>query len=300
MQRVRILFLAANPPATPRLCLDEEARAIEDKIRAAKHRDAFELITQWAVRPDDLLDGFNRHRPHVVHFSGRGNDQGEIILSGSDGQPRPVAGPALANLFRVLGQSVRVVVLNVGDSLPQAAVIAEHVDCVVGMRRAISDRAVVYFAAAFYRALAFGQSVDNAFEQGRVSLDLEGTGESETPKLVPRVGVDPKSIVLTAAPAPPPLVTKEAALQALLMDAFSGDPDGLKNWVRFACGPQIHNELPGSGASLSQLAFAIMLAAGRHGHIDVHMFRVLLQERPALAGRIRQVAELCGVDLEQP
>jgi hypothetical protein len=331
MPRVTILFLAANPPATPRQSLDEEAREIEAKIRAAEHRDNFELITKWAVRPDDLLDAFNRHRPHVVHFSGRGNDKSELVLNGSDGQPRPVTKPALAGLFRVLGQGVRVVVLNFGDSLPQATVIAEHVDCVVGMRRAISERAVVYFAAAFYRALAYGQSVDNAFGQGKLSLLLEDTGESETPELMVRAAVDSKSIVLASTsgthdrvtgsgmgditprpevpvrkqtsgerPHGPSTVSKEKALTDLLVDVFSGDPGGLLQWVRFACGPQIHHELPGSGASLSNLAFEIVMAAHRHGRIDPHMFRILLAERPALSARIREVARLHDIDVEQP
>ncbi|HWN67597.1 MAG TPA: CHAT domain-containing protein [Haliangium sp.] len=196
MKPVRILFLASNPAATTRRTLDEEARAINDKIRAAEHRDAFELITTWAVRPDDLMHAFNEHDPQVVHFSGQGNDRGEIVLTGNDGQPHPVSMQALAGLFGVLGQGVRVVVLNIGGSLPQATAIAEHVDCVVGMRRAISEQAVVYFAAAFYRALAFGRSVDNAFGQGQLSLLLENTDENEIPELVRGPGVDPASVVL--------------------------------------------------------------------------------------------------------
>lgn len=302
MQRVPILFLAANPSATPRQSLDDEAREIDTKIRAAKHRDAFNLITQWAVRPDDLLDAFNRYHPQVVHFSGRGNDQSELLLSGRDGQPQPVAKSALADLFRVLGQSVRVVVLNFGDSRPLAAAIAEHVDCVVGMRRAISDRALRYFAAAFYRALAFGRSVDNAFEQGRASLGVEGTGESDAPELLVRAGVDPAAVVLTSSPGPgdreaEPKVSREAALKDLLVDAFDGDLDGLGRWVRDALGRRIHNELPGGRTSLIQLAFEIMLAAGRHGRVDAALFRSLLAERPTLADRIREVAALHGIDI---
>jgi hypothetical protein len=351
MKPVRILFLASNPAATTRRSLDEEARAIENRIRAAEHRDAFELITTWAVRPDDLLDAFLRYEPQVVHFSGLGNDRGEIVLTGNDGQPKPVSTQALASLFGVLGEGVRVVVLNIGGSLQQAAAIAEHVDCVVGMRRAISEPAVVYFAAAFYRALAFGRSVANAFGQSKLSLLLENTGENEIPELVQGPGVNPDHVVLVqdqptttaSAPAPPspptftggggggyarmaaqvmmapsaPLAApadegkpasdtlplwittasnKEAALQALLVNAFDGNPDGLLAWVRIALGPAIHNELPGAGG-LTHLAHHTMLAAGRHGRIDMAMFHSLRGQRPALAGAIREVAQQYGIDL---
>jgi hypothetical protein len=309
MNRVTILFVAANPAATPRLALDEEAREIDAKIRAAEHRDVFELVTQWAVRPDDLLDALMRYRPRVVHFSGHGNEPDELVLAGDDGQPRPVPKAALTRLFRTLKDDVRVVVLNACFSRPQAEAIAEHVDCVVGMRRAIGDRAAVRFAASFYRALAFGRSVANAFEQGLVSLELEGIGESDTPSLVVRAGVDPDAVVLVPAspserpPTPPPqsrpalTQNKEAALTDLFVQAFDGSMSGLRQWVHRYLGVQIHRELPGEGVSLSQLAFETTLAAGRHGRADAAMFASLCQERPNLTPQIRDVARLYGVTL---
>jgi hypothetical protein len=334
MQPVRILFLASNPTATTHRSLDEEARAIEAKIRSAEHRDAFELITTWAVQPDDLLDAFMRHEPQVVHFSGHGNDRGEIVLTGKDGQPHPVSTQALAGLFGVLGQGVRTVVLNIGGSLPQARAIAEHVDCVVGMRQAISEPAVVHFAAAFYRALAFGRSVANAFGQGKLSLLFENAGESEAPELVRGPGVDPETVVLIRdeddpppppppssprPPSPPPpegdgrgkpssdtlplwittAPSREAALQSLLVEVFDGDPGGLLAWVRLALGPEIFNELS-STKPLKQLAFDVMLAARRHGYLNEAMFHSLRQIRPSLAGPIDLVARRFGIDLWSP
>lgn len=76
----RILFLAANPNGTNQLALDEECREIEQKIRAAEHRDSLEMITRWAIRPEDLLQYLNEHKPHVVHFSGHGTAEEEIVL----------------------------------------------------------------------------------------------------------------------------------------------------------------------------------------------------------------------------
>ena len=51
MTKVRILFLASNPFEQTSLAIDEEVRAITAQIRSADHRDAFELISGWAVRP---------------------------------------------------------------------------------------------------------------------------------------------------------------------------------------------------------------------------------------------------------
>ena len=91
MNKIKILFLAANPASTSQLRLDEEIRAITEKIRASEHRDSLELISAWAVRPDDLLQLLNMHKPHIVHFSGHGSQAGELLLADSGGEARPVS-----------------------------------------------------------------------------------------------------------------------------------------------------------------------------------------------------------------
>ena len=65
-----ILFLAASPDGTARLALDREAREIRSKIRAADHRDSLVFHTEWAVRPDDLLQYLNELRPQAVTSAG--------------------------------------------------------------------------------------------------------------------------------------------------------------------------------------------------------------------------------------
>jgi CHAT domain-containing protein len=196
LAKATILFFAANPQGTPPLALDEEAREIEAKIRAAQHHDNLELVTKWAVRPDDLLQFLNQYKSTVVHFSGHGSRAAEIILLDSNRQPQPVSKQALAALFKVLKGKIRVVVLNACFSQPQAEAIAQEIDCVVGMGRAVSDHAAIAFAASFYRALGFGESVKNAFEQGKVALMLEGIPEEGTPQLVTKPGVNPDEVIV--------------------------------------------------------------------------------------------------------
>ncbi len=70
MNKIKALFLAANPGDTEKLALDVEIREITSKIRSADFRDSIDLISAWAVRPDDLLQMLNQHKPQIVHFSG--------------------------------------------------------------------------------------------------------------------------------------------------------------------------------------------------------------------------------------
>jgi hypothetical protein len=200
MEKIRVLFVAANPQGTAQLSLDEEAREITKKIRMAEYRDTLEMVSCWAARPDDLLQAFNEQRPHVVHFSGHGNKSGQIILVGDDGNPKPVGKNALESLFKVLQDRIRVVVLNACYSRPQAEAIVRHIDCALGMTCAIGDLAAITFAASFYRALGFGHSVKGAFDQGRTALLLEDIPEENTPVLVCKEGVDPSKVVLIPPP----------------------------------------------------------------------------------------------------
>jgi hypothetical protein len=193
---VVILFLAADPANGIHLKLDDEARAIEQRIRASDYRDTLILLTKWAVRPDDLLQYLNQHKPHVVHFSGHASRSEEIVLVADDGQPKPVDKRALRSLFHTLRDNIRIVVLNACFSRPQAEAIAEDIDCTVGMKEAIGDKAAITFSAAFYRALGFGRSVKNSFDQGVAAMQLEGIGEDSTPELLVRDGVDPTQVFL--------------------------------------------------------------------------------------------------------
>lgn len=204
MSKVKVLYFAADPHSyrggAPRLLLDEGMRAIRTMLRAAEFRDALEFDVRWAARPDDLIQAFNETRPHVVHFSGHGRDDG-LVLAGDDGLPRAVSVDALVQLFGIFGRGVRVVVLGACHSYPQAEAIVRSVDCVIGTRGPLQDEAAIAFDAAFYRAVAFGRPVSEAFEQAKLALSLRVPGAA-SPQLLARGGVDPARVVLVPAPVP--------------------------------------------------------------------------------------------------
>jgi hypothetical protein len=187
---IKILFLAANPIDTGRLRLDEEVREIELKIELGSARHRFELIQHWALRPGDLQRALLKHKPHIVHFSGHGSHAEEIVLEDNAGKSKQVSRQAIADLFRILKDNVRVVVLNACLSKAQAEAISSTIDYTVGTNKAIGDRAAIAFASAFYLALAFNRSVQEAFELARLEITLEGIAGADTPELFVREGVD--------------------------------------------------------------------------------------------------------------
>jgi hypothetical protein len=193
----QILFLSANPKDTPQLRLDEEMRAIDHALLQAEFRDKFDIKQHWAVSVYEIQGYLLRHKPDIVHFSGHGSSSNEIILEDNMGNSCPVSPCALSQLFSVLKDNIRCVVLNACYSEQQAQAIAEHIDCVIGMSRSISDRGAIGFATAFYQALGYGRDVKTAFDLGCVQIGFEGLREQNIPKLLALTS-NPKDLIFVS------------------------------------------------------------------------------------------------------
>ncbi|WP_246276943.1 pentapeptide repeat-containing protein [Microcoleus asticus] len=178
----KILILTANPQNIDKRRLDAEVREIQTGLERAKKRDQFEIISKWAVRPDDLRRALLDYEPQIVHFSGGATTDG-LALENELGQLQMVSTAALAKLFDVFKDQVECVLLNACYSETQAEVISQHIDYVIGMNRAIGNRAAIEFAVGFYDALGAGRSIEDAFKLGCIAIDLEGIPESLTPVL---------------------------------------------------------------------------------------------------------------------
>lgn len=192
-----LLFSAAPVDEAP-LRLDVEFREIRAKLRASHYRDVFDLIPVLAARPDDLLQALNEHKPRIVQFSGHGSQRGELLLLDNDGYAQPVTADALTTLFIAMKDEVCLVILNACYSEIQAQAINQVIDCVIGMDSQISDHAATIFIASFYRALGFGRSIRNAFDQGIASLGMDSSREQSIPKLLVRPGIDANQILFAA------------------------------------------------------------------------------------------------------
>lgn len=228
MRKIKALFFAANPAFTTPLKLDEEIRAVTEKIRAAKYRDSIDLESAWAVRPDDLIQKLNEHKPQIVHFSAHGDPSGEILFLDRGGNPKPVGAGAMQALLRTMKDNIRLVLLNACYSQSQARVLTQEIDCAIGMPTAVSDEAAIIFAASFYRAIGFGRSVTEAFEQGRTALLLEGLPEENNPELLVKDGVEPSRIVLLDTGRYEPTGAAHPMVDSQIDENDMGSPRGLK------------------------------------------------------------------------
>lgn len=195
-KKIVVLFIASNPEDQTQLRLDEEIRAITQKIRESEYRESVELKSIWATRPNDLLQALNEHKPTIVHFSGHGSDQSALVLQDDSGNTKLVSLGTIIEMFKVMASGIELVVFNACFSHAQAERVTQNVKAAVGMRYSVGDDAARVFAAQFYSSIGFGRSITEAFSQAKVALKLENIQEDQIPVLFVAEGVEDVELVL--------------------------------------------------------------------------------------------------------
>ena len=191
-EKIRILFLSANPLPTSRILVDLEAKEIREKLEEGPYGNKFELQKCEATQPIDIQKLLLKHRPHIVHFCGHGHKTQKIILGGAAGRAKTVDKQGLAQIFTLYNHHLRLVVLNACFTDALARSIAQTVDYAVGTGKGIGDKAAVAFAGALYRALGFGKCVRDAFESAKAELALTKIPRSRGIELFIRDGIGEK------------------------------------------------------------------------------------------------------------
>ncbi len=199
-ENITVLFLAANPLDINQLRLDEEARAIQEMIRKSEYRDTIRFDSHWAARSLDLLQAINECKPTIVHFSGHGSPNGELIFQNDLGNAATVSTEAIVQTMKSFMDEIQLVFFNACYSEQQAQAVLKSVPASIGMNSPIGDEAARVFASQFYSAIGFGRSLFAAFEQSKAALMLQNIPEEETPELFVADGVDSSQVFLVRPP----------------------------------------------------------------------------------------------------
>jgi tetratricopeptide (TPR) repeat protein len=231
----KILFLPANPVnVASRLQVDLELREISNRIHMGTYGSQLELVSEWAIRAGDLQAALLRHQPDIVHFSGHGSQASGIVVEDENGNSKNISRKALSDLFSILKGNIRVVVLNACYAKDQAQALTTTIDSTIGMNDAIEDRAAIIFAAHFYQSLAFGCSVEEAFQLARNQLEIEGIAGAQIPEMLVRDGANPAEIRIgqpslsLAKPKSKATVSRELSVSASIVEAIMGGLPGGK------------------------------------------------------------------------
>jgi CHAT domain-containing protein len=176
-----ILLCCADPIDAVRLRLMREASEIQDRLQ---NSEKFRLVTELTTQPGNIARKMLQANPQFVHFSGHGSKKGELIFEDHNGNATPVTPAAITNLFKQFADTLQCVVLNACYSYQTAQEIAKHIHYVVAMKTAISDEAALAFSVGFYQAIGADKSIPDAFEFGKVQIQLMNIPEELTPVLI--------------------------------------------------------------------------------------------------------------------
>ncbi len=186
---LRLLIAIAAPPGHAELAVGEELRHLDHSLTALVETGLVRTRQVDHATLERLDQALVDERPHVLHFIGHGDFQGEdgaIMLEaeGAPGDVDPVTGRRLAALLRNHLGSLRLVFLNscqgstVSRRDPFGGVaqnlIRRGVPAVIAMQFAIPDAVAVALARHFYRYLASGLPVDAALTAARAFLYAKG------------------------------------------------------------------------------------------------------------------------------
>ncbi|MBD7992180.1 CHAT domain-containing protein [Ochrobactrum sp. Sa2BUA5] len=197
---LRVLYLTTNPEmlSGEALRTDAEVRNVQNELRGTRYRDSVVVSHLPAATFEDMLNGMNDIRPHVVHFSGHGGGSGVLFDNGDVARPTGVGVGyrQLTKFLEATDEPPRLLVLNACDTLNGADEVLSAVPVVVAMSDKITDTAAVVFATKFYSAIAGAQSIGSAIKQARAMLSMLASAEDHLPEYVSRDGIDVDALVL--------------------------------------------------------------------------------------------------------
>jgi len=187
--KIKVLFLTANPEETYRLKLDKEIRLVKNGFKSATQRERFEFISEPAVTIADITMAITSKKPQIIHFSGHGSGKDGLKVEGNSGKMEYFTTESLSMLFNMFKDKIECVVLNACSTEEQAIAISKvgieskntqkgiHS---IGTNSAIGDLAAINFSRGFYQAIGEGLDYKFAFQMGLVHVnDSEAVKKSE-------------------------------------------------------------------------------------------------------------------------
>ena len=189
-EKLRVLYLTASPvtEGVAPLRVDAEVNGVLKALRGAKHRDLVDVTIRPAATVQDLLDGLNDHRPHVVHFSGHAG--GGLLFdnaSATDPGEQLVGYGTVARLLGATDRRPDLVVLNACSTMDGATAMLEAANVVIATTESVGDASAAIFATHFYAGIAAAQTVGHSVDQARAMIAVALPDE---PDLIRVVAVD--------------------------------------------------------------------------------------------------------------
>jgi hypothetical protein len=173
-----------------------EDKAIRDAVGLGSFREGFTFADSLHAASVDDLIGCHRVKPGVMHFVGHGADRELILIKDRDLMTQTVTLDLaqLVDLFRAYPERVRLVFFNTCNSAELAKGLTDSgaVDLAIGVPGQVADDMAVDVARTFYRQLAEGMTVHQAFVMAM--LHVKSTAGACRHELFTATGIDARAV----------------------------------------------------------------------------------------------------------
>ncbi|PTX62087.1 CHAT domain-containing protein [Kordia periserrulae] len=193
---MNILFIKANPIDSDALRLDVEENAIRDVLDSCDDKTKFDFESRGAVTKDLLIDHLLKIKPNILHISGHGNTEEQLLLEDVDGYKEEVSIEKLSNVLSGFTDHIQCVFLNTCHSLSGMGDFNENIAYIIGMKNEIPDEVAISFSRNFYNALFNGRTIKDSFKIALSRIAMTDQGDEYIPKLI----VNKKAIAATPIP----------------------------------------------------------------------------------------------------
>jgi hypothetical protein len=192
---LRLLIVPTNPAGQIAIDYSEEVEDIKSILRDTN--SIIELPGSHKI--EAFMQKLLSYKPHVIHFIGHGDENGNILFKNDLGDLKPI-GDELCGMMQSLSSAQdnqarlpRLIILNACNTATThinrqrlglaAQLIMNRVPMVVAMQFTISDIAAKAFARGFYEYVAAGLPLHRATAWGRLTImvRLQETVEWATP-----------------------------------------------------------------------------------------------------------------------
>ena len=183
----QVLLIFASPQNGQPLNLSREEEEIRACIARASRQQSIQVVPARSATVHDLRRTLGERGPfHILHISTHGSTNGLILEDGSgNGRFVPVQG--VAALLKLYVPPLQCVVLNACDSISQGRYLRDVVPYTIAMEGPIGDKAALEFSRGFYDAIGRGETIERAYEEGRVNVQLTHPASPFQPVLLKRV-----------------------------------------------------------------------------------------------------------------
>lgn len=198
-EKLRVLYLTASPATegSVPLRVDAEVNNVLKTLRGARYRELIDIHHRPAASIEDLLNGMNDHRPHVIHFSGHAG--GGLLFdnsSATDPGEHLVGYDAVARLLAATDHPPTLIVLNACETLEGADEMLEAAPVVIAMSDTVGDASAAIFAAQFYGGIGAAQTIGSAVDQARAMIAIALPDEPDLVTIRAADGVEPYDVRL--------------------------------------------------------------------------------------------------------